>query len=82
MLRYQVGGQLSLIKRPSRSELRFEKSFTLALLHSNHDLVSLFPPNQLKSSYVSLSATAALTTPLHIAAKKGLLTAVEHLIRH
>jgi hypothetical protein len=54
MMRYHVGGQLLFIKKPIRSELRFEKTFTMAILLNEVEMLGLFPENQIKSVYVSL----------------------------
>ena len=58
MMRYHVGGQLLFIKKPIRVDLRFEKTFTMAILLNEVELLGLFPENQIKSVYVSMHQLA------------------------
>lgn len=58
MMKYPNDSVLKFIKKPIRLELRFEKSFAMAVKLNNFDVLKLFPHKKVKSVYVS---TAALT---------------------
>jgi len=78
----QFGSECSLkfVKRPIRLNLKFEKSFTMAIKKNKTEVLELFPRYSIKSVYVpehQLSdyrkykedkmKSTVLTTPLHMA---------------
>ncbi len=54
MVKYPTDCSLKFIKKPLRLDLRFEKSFTLAVKENKQDVLELFPRGSVKSVYVSL----------------------------
>ena len=46
---------LKFVKRPHRLDLKFEKSFCLAILKNNLALLDAFPSKQIKTAFVSMS---------------------------
>lgn len=96
MMKYPLDCSLKLIKKPMRLELRFEKSFTLAVKENKQDILELFPRRSVKPAYVSMHALKdykafklskhqttindVFTTPLHIAAECSNIEAVRTLI--
>lgn len=56
MMKYPIYCSLKLIKKPMRVELRFEKSFTLAVKENKQDILELFPRRSVKPAYVSMHA--------------------------
>lgn len=55
-MKYPNDSVLKFIKKPIRLELRFEKSFTMAVKMHKLDVLELFPKNKVRSVYVSLHA--------------------------
>lgn len=56
MVKYPSDCSLKFIKKPLRLDLRFEKSFTLAVKENKQDVLELFPRGSVKSVYVSMHA--------------------------
>ena len=56
MTKYPIDCSLKFIKKPLRLNLRFEKSFTLAVKENKQDVLELFPRGSVKSVYVSMHA--------------------------
>lgn len=54
MVKYPRDCSLKFIKKPLRLDLRFEKSFTLAVKENKQDVLELFPRGSVKSVYVSM----------------------------
>lgn len=54
MMKYQNDSALKFIKKPIRLDLRFEKSFAMAIKMNKQDVLELFPAKKIKSVYVSL----------------------------
>ena len=54
MMKYPNDSQLKFIKKPIRIDLRFEKSFSMAVKMNRKDVLDLFPNLTIKSAYVSL----------------------------
>jgi hypothetical protein len=54
MSKYPNDSSLKFIKKPLRLDLRFEKSFTLAVKENKQDVLELFPRGCIKSVYVSV----------------------------
>lgn len=54
MVKYPTDCSLKFIKKPLRLDLRFEKSFTLAVKENKQDVLELFPRGSVKSVYVSM----------------------------
>lgn len=54
MTKYPIDCSLKFIKKPLRLDLRFEKSFTLAVKENKQDVLELFPRGSIKSVYVSM----------------------------
>lgn len=54
MVKYPIDCSLKFIKKPLRLDLRFEKSFTLAVKENKQDVLELFPRGSVKSVYVSM----------------------------
>lgn len=46
---------LKMVKRPSRLELKFEKSYSLAILKNIYEIIEAFPNKSIKTNYVSMS---------------------------
>lgn len=58
---------LRFLTKPSRLDLKFEKSFTLAVKRNSNAIIRLFPTQAVRTMYVVLND--GLTTPLHLACK-------------
>ena len=54
MQKYPSDCSIKFIKNPMRLELRFEKSFALAVKENKQDVLELFPNGSVKSVYVSM----------------------------
>lgn len=54
MMKYPFDCSLKFIKKPLRLDLRFEKSFTIAVKENKQDVLELFPYGSVKSVYVSM----------------------------
>jgi hypothetical protein len=54
MQRYSPDCSIKFVKKPHRLDLKFEKSFALAVKKNKDELVELFPINSIKPVYVSL----------------------------
>lgn len=54
MQKYPSDCSIKFIKKPMRLELRFEKSFALAVKENKQDVLELFPNGSVKSVYVSM----------------------------
>jgi len=52
MQKYNANCSLKFVQRPHRLELRFEKSFTLAVLRNNIEIIDSFPPKSIKTVHV------------------------------
>lgn len=53
-MKFPLDCSLKFIKKPSRLELRFEKSFTLCVKTNKQDVLELFPNGSVKTVYVSM----------------------------
>jgi ankyrin repeat protein len=88
---------IKYVKRPQRLNLKFEKSFTMAIKKNKTDVLPYFPKYSIKTVYVSMHQLKdykqykedkdrlkeMLTTPLHLACQKSNLDAVRFLVeRH
>ena len=85
---------LKFIQRPQRLDLRFEKSFTLAVLRNNREIIEAFPQKSIKTAYVSMGQIKdykqykdeksqyheTITTPFHLACRLSNDDAVRHLV--
>jgi len=74
---------LKFVKRPHRLDLKFEKSFSLAVQKNNQAIIDAFPAKQVQTAHVSMSQvkdyqkyksdkrqySEIVTTPLHLACK-------------
>ena len=80
MDQYHAKCSFRLLKNPHRLDLKFERSFTIAVKKNRIDLISKFPRNSIKTVYVSTSqindlkqfkeqkkVKQIITTPLHLA---------------
>ena len=68
-MKYPFDCSLKFIKKPLRLNLRFEKSFTLAVKENKQDVLELFPRGSVKSVYVPMNALKDYTK--HKMTKKG-----------
>ena len=94
MQRYGPECSIKFVKKPHRLDLKFEKSFALAVKKNKEDIVELFPINSIKTVYVSLHQLKdykayksdknrhieQLTTPLHLACQQSNIEAVRQLV--
>lgn len=55
MQKYNNNCSLKFVKRPQKLELKFEKSFTLAVLRNNLNIIQSFPSKTVKTVNVSMS---------------------------
>lgn len=91
----QFGPECSLkfVKRPSRLNLKFEKSFTMAIKKNKTEVLELFPRYSIKSVFVpehqlrdykeykqDKEKNCLMTTPLHLACQRSNIEAVRLLI--
>mmetsp|Transcript_87773 Transcript_87773/g.120904 ORF Transcript_87773/g.120904 Transcript_87773/m.120904 type:complete len:281 (+) Transcript_87773:977-1819(+) len=94
MQQYQSECSLKYIKKPHRLDLKFEKSFSMAIKKGKTEILELFPSRSIKTVYVSVSQLRdykqykedkgslkeVLTTPLHLACQNSDIEAVRMLI--
>lgn len=57
MLKYHRECSIKFLRQPHRLELKYEKSFTMAVKKNRLHLLSMFPRNSVKTVYVSMSST-------------------------
>ena len=55
MHKYNNNCSLKFVKRPNRLELKFEKSFTLAVLRNNENIIEAFEDKEIKTSLINVS---------------------------
>ena len=81
MQKYGPECSIKFVKKPHRLDLKFEKSFAMAVKKNKTDIVELFPINTIKTVYCSMHQLKdykafkadknrhieQLTTPLHLA---------------
>ena len=80
MNKYGPDCSIKFVKMPHRLDLKFEKSFAMAVKNNKNDVLLLFPPRSIRTAYLSLGhlkdykqykqdkeQTDMFTTPLHIA---------------
>lgn len=53
MAKYKQNCSLKFVKAPNRSDLKFEKAFTIAISKNNAKFLNNFPKNSIKTVYVS-----------------------------
>lgn len=91
MFRYGPECSIRFIKKPHRLDLKFERSFSMAIKRNKNDVLLLFPHNAIHTAYIrpeyimdyksyKQSKTDMLTTPLHIACQNSNIEAVRILI--
>ena len=95
--KYHSHSSLRFILKPHRLELKYEKSFTIAIQKNNNDLLFKFPNKSIKTMYVPLTPVKnyeqykflknlhndVLTTPIHVACRLSNDEAIRLLIeRH
>jgi ankyrin repeat protein len=83
---------IKFIKMPHRLDLKFEKSFAMAVQKNKNDVLLLFPPRSIHTAYIGLhqlrdykqykedKSKDLLTTALHIACQNSNIEAVRILI--
>lgn len=49
------GSALKMVKRPNRLEIKFDKSYCIAILKNNYSIIEAFPGKSIKTVYVSMS---------------------------
>ena len=93
MAQFSAECSLKYVKRPQRLNLKFEKSFTMAVKKNKTEVLELFPRHSVKTVYVATHQLGdyaqykedkerqeLLTTPLHLACQKSNIEAVRILI--
>jgi ankyrin repeat protein len=94
MQKYGPDCSIRFVKKPHRLDLKFEKSFAIAVKKNKNDILLLFPQNSIHTAYISLhqlkdykqfkedkdQMKELLTTPLHIACQNSNIEAVRILI--
>lgn len=94
MQKYSPDCSIKFVKKPHRLDLKFEKSFAMAVKKGKNDIVELFPLNSIKTVYCSVHQLKdykaykedknrhleLLTTPLHLACQTSNIEAVRQLI--
>ena len=94
MQRYGPDCSIKFVKKPHRLDLKFEKSFAMAVKKGKTDVLDLFPMQSVKTTYVSVHQLKdyksfkeekaldkeLLTTPLHLACKNSNIDAVRILL--
>ena len=94
MIKYGPDCSIKFVKKPHRLDLKFEKSFAMAVKKGKNDVLDLFPMQSIKTTYVSVhqlkdyktfkeekaSDKELLTTPLHLACKNSNIDAVRILL--
>ena len=94
MHKYSHECSIRFVKKPHRLDLKFEKSFAMAVKKNKNDILLLFPINSIKTAYISLhqlkdykqfkedkdQLKELLTTPLHIACQNSNIEAARILI--
>jgi hypothetical protein len=83
MQKFNYNCSLKFVKRPHRLDLRFEKSFTMAVLRNNADIITSFPEKTVKTVAVCMTQVKdykkykeekagnaeITTTPFHLACR-------------
>jgi hypothetical protein len=54
MHKYGPDCSIRFIKKPLRLDLKFEKSFAMAVKKNKNDILQLFPVNSIHTAYISL----------------------------
>ena len=52
---YHPNCSIKFLKQPNRLDLKFERSFAMALKKSKSEIIEKFPKNSIKTVYVSMS---------------------------
>ena len=55
MYRYHYNCSIRFLKQPHRLDLKFERSFTMAIKKNRTQLIASFPKKTIKTVFVSLS---------------------------
>ena len=96
MQKFTPDCSLKFIKKPIRLDLKFEKSYAMAIKENKTDVLEFFPKNSIKNVYCSLhqldnytqykqqkdGLKELLTTPLHLACLNSNTDAVRILIEY
>jgi len=96
MHKFSPNCSFKYLQEPHRLELKFERSFTMAIKKNRTDLVQRFPKNTIKPVYVSMSQMndlsayqslkksdmkySVITTPLHLACQMSNVEAARILL--
>ena len=95
MQKYHPNCSIKFLKQPSRLNLKYARSFTMAVKKNKDDIISRFPKNTIKTCYVSMSqltdmksfkalkhtkADDIITTPLHLACQTSNVEAARILL--
>ncbi len=73
MNQFSSKSSLQFLTFPSKVDLRFEKSFTMAVKNNRNEILQNFPKNQIRNVYVIYKTNIdnieekKVTTPLHMA---------------
>ena len=73
MNQFSSKSSLQFLKFSSKVDLRFEKSFTMAVKNNRNEILQSFPKNQIRNVYVIYKTNIdnveekKVTTPLHMA---------------
>jgi len=54
MQKYGPDCSIRFIKKPHRLDLKFCKSFAMAVKRNKNDILHLFPPNSIQTAYIGL----------------------------
>ena len=54
MIKYGPDCSIKFVKKPHRLDLKFEKSFAMAVKKGKNDVLDLFPMQSIKTTYVSV----------------------------
>lgn len=87
---------IRFVTKPNRLELKYEKSFVLAVQRNNNDIIFAFPNKSIKTMYVPIAAVKSYedfknlknsnadvyTTPIHVACRLSNDDAIRTLIEH
>jgi ankyrin repeat protein len=94
MQKYGPDCSIKFIKKPHRLDLKFEKSFAMAVKKNKNEILELFPMQSIKTAYCSVhqlkdykqykddkdKLKEQYTTPLHLACQNSNIEAVRILI--
>ena len=94
MQKYGPECSIKFVRKPHRLDMKFEKSFALAVKKNKGDICDLFPKDSIKTVYCSIHQLKdykafkadknrhieQLTTPLHLACQQSNIQAVRQLI--